>query len=120
MRISDWSSDVCSSDLADDLDLGIVEEGMEQANRVRAAADGGDQHVGKAPLGFQYLFARFVADHRLEIADELGIGVRASDGADDVESVVDVRDPVAQRLVRSEERRVGKECGSPCRSRWSP
>src|SRR3546814_15140333 len=25
-----------------------------------------------------------------------------------------------QRLFRSEERRVGKECGSTCRSRWSP
>ena len=24
------------------------------------------------------------------------------------------------RAVRSEERRVGKECSSPCRSRWSP
>ena len=24
------------------------------------------------------------------------------------------------RLIRSEERRVGKECSSPCRSRWSP
>ena len=24
------------------------------------------------------------------------------------------------RLTRSEERRVGKECSSPCRSRWSP
>ena len=23
-------------------------------------------------------------------------------------------------LVRSEERRVGKECSEPCRSRWSP
>src|SRR3546814_9748202 len=26
----------------------------------------------------------------------------------------------AQYLVRSEERRVGKECVSTCRSRWSP
>ena len=26
----------------------------------------------------------------------------------------------ANVLVRSEERRVGKECSSPCRSRWSP
>src|SRR3546814_8122475 len=33
---------------ADDLDPRIVEEGMEQADGVRAAADGGDQHVGKA------------------------------------------------------------------------
>src|SRR3546814_18450325 len=24
------------------------------------------------------------------------------------------------QVVRSEERRVGKECGSTCRSRWSP
>src|SRR3546814_16643831 len=30
-----------------------------------------------------------------------------------------VRRPLAQRL-RSEERRVGKECVSTCRSRWSP
>src|SRR3546814_2612279 len=28
--------------------------------------------------------------------------------------------PVAQRDTRSEERRVGKECVSTCRSRWSP
>src|SRR3546814_18881609 len=27
---------------------------------------------------------------------------------------------VAKRARRSEERRVGKECVSPCRSRWSP
>src|SRR3546814_15076367 len=26
----------------------------------------------------------------------------------------------ASFLSRSEERRVGQECGSPCRSRWSP
>src|SRR3546814_11089558 len=28
--------------------------------------------------------------------------------------------PIAQALRRSEERRVGKECVSTCRSRWSP
>src|SRR3546814_14512262 len=27
---------------------------------------------------------------------------------------------IQQLGTRSEERRVGKECGSPCRSRWSP
>ena len=27
---------------------------------------------------------------------------------------------LAKPLGRSEERRVGKECSSPCRSRWSP
>src|SRR3546814_13540067 len=35
----------------DALDAGIVEEGMEQAGGVRAAADGGDQHVGGAAFG---------------------------------------------------------------------
>jgi hypothetical protein len=40
-------------------------------------------------------------------------------------TVVQVRDMSAYivvqvRDVRSEERRVGKECGSSCRSRWSP
>src|SRR3546814_7206470 len=29
-------------------------------------------------------------------------------------------EPVAELAVRSEERRVGKECVSTCRSRWSP
>ena len=29
-------------------------------------------------------------------------------------------DLASQRLLRSEERRVGKECCTPCRSRWSP
>src|SRR3546814_14307016 len=32
-----------------------------------------------------------------------------------------LNDPMASlKLVRSEERRVGKECGSTCRSRWWP
>src|SRR3546814_15120649 len=31
-----------------------------------------------------------------------------------------VRDVPAPRVTRSEERRVGKECVSTCRSRWSP
>ena len=30
------------------------------------------------------------------------------------------RDNLAMRMKRSEERRVGKECSSSCRSRWSP
>src|SRR3546814_14581068 len=28
--------------------------------------------------------------------------------------------PKAEKVIRSEERRVGKECVSTCRSRWSP
>ena len=34
--------------------------------------------------------------------------------------VVDNLTAVDEAAVRSEERRVGKECGYQCRSRWSP
>src|SRR3546814_16131938 len=30
-----------------------------------------------------------------------------------------IKDPVVDELIRSEERRVGKECVSTCRFRWS-
>src|SRR3546814_9269052 len=75
MRISDWSSDVCSSDL---------------------------------------------------IAPELGaMALHPGPGAPHVLSQRAGKLPEALRVVqmdhmRSEERRVGKECVSTCRSRWSP
>ncbi len=84
---------------ADDLHAGIVEEGVEQADGVGAAADAGHQRVGQAAFLLQDLFAHFVADHRLEVADHGRVGVRAGGGADQVEGVVDVGHPVAQRLV---------------------
>src|SRR3546814_2374993 len=71
MRISDWSSDVCSSDL-----LGVTPHQYLVRSRLRHAA-------------------RLLADDTCPITDI------AFD-------------------VRSEERRVGKECVSTCRSRWSP
>src|SRR3546814_4107783 len=64
MRISDWSSDVCSSDLCRPPDELAVEPWSA------------------------WLLRR--------------------------------ADPVDRPRLRSEERRVGKECVSTCRSRWSP
>src|SRR3546814_4075881 len=87
MRISDWSSDVCSSDLAH---ASAVQGG------VGAAGDGASAVVGEG--------------HPVAVAPQAG---------EDVE----VRGPVALAVgvaPRSEERRVGKECVSTCRSRWSP
>src|SRR3546814_2645251 len=69
MRISDWSSDVCSSDL-----------------RTNA---GGMPNTCKSNETFGSSGAR-------------------------------VRNAWESALRRSEERRVGKECVSTCRSRWSP
>src|SRR3546814_10761993 len=88
MRISDWSSDVCSSDLIhmpESLDT-IVE-------RCRAS-----------------LVAYQNADYAKQYTD-LVARVLAAEQA---------LHPDAKPRLRSEERRVGKECVSTCRSRWSP
>src|SRR3546814_15933884 len=96
MRISDWSSDVCSSDLL----TNIGEEG--QAGRVEQLRRAGiDCPVicnrgGKGPP-----LAAIIDQYRPSVAvfvDDLGM----------------------HHESRSEERRVGKECVSTCRSRWSP
>src|SRR3546814_20251794 len=82
MRISDWSSDVCSSDLGWEGDRIDVTGGSE----VDAAA----------------IFLPVAITCRLRAI-----------------AATDFRRPwLATR--RSEERRVGKECVSTCRSRWSP
>src|SRR3546814_5054487 len=78
MRISDWSSDVCSSDLG----------------RVVSGVGGQYNFVAKA-------IALMVAQPSM------------------------IKRPVVEQggallVGRSEERRVGKECVSTCRSRWSP
>src|SRR3546814_10149531 len=68
MRIRDWSSDVCSSDLRSSMPPRIRDTASTSCNGPPTS-----QHTIRA-----------------------------------------------QRVARSEERRVGKECVSTCRSRWSP
>jgi hypothetical protein len=77
----------------------VVEEGIEQAHRVRPAADGGDDRVGQAAFGGLHLLLRLLADDRLEIAHHRRIGVRPRHRADAVEGVAHVGHPVAQRVV---------------------
>src|SRR3546814_13697103 len=98
MRISDWSSDVCSSDLKPQLLEAATSNAREQATRF--AEDAG------ATLG------------RLKNANQGVIRVIDDDGSD-----MDSGRTVGKRLrgvSRSEERRVGKECVRTCSSRWSP
>src|SRR3546814_11756110 len=100
MRISDWSSDVCSSDLPQGIDAGgevalEILADVEQHDLVEMRHGGG---------GCRLLLGR--RDHRPQ-----GRLVRRRDL-----QVVGIE--VGE--VRSEERRVGKECVSTCRSRWSP
>ena len=66
---------------------------------VGAAADAGDDLVGQVAEALAHLGDGLGADHRLEVADHGRVRRRAGHGADDVEGVADVGDPVAQRLV---------------------
>src|SRR3546814_14826761 len=108
MRISDWSSDVCSSDLQR-LAVGIV----EVAGYARRVDDLGD---GAHDLLYAYCstYAYGVGDVDLVAAQgqkALGNVNHRFDGGFAL---------VGAAQGRSEERRVGKECVSTCRSRWSP
>src|SRR3546814_12039580 len=85
MRISDWSSDVCSSDLGDDADDAALHRPGEHADRPGSRSGAGDRR-GRAAGGV----------------------------------VPGCRPVFANAGRRSEERSVGKECVSTCRSRWSP
>src|SRR3546814_17553040 len=112
MRISDWSSDVCSSDLrgAQRVEVGCA--AVQQDVRL-ASHDAGGR-------------ARDVEQHRVEtvagrfVPPRAGVGgvgraqVRVSTDAQPREGVAH-----ASEALRSAERRVGKEGVSPCRSRWS-
>src|SRR3546814_10854610 len=74
MRISDWSSDVCSSDLA---------------------------------LATPSTMPRYTVFHFFPLCSTHVLRLLSSA-------------MTSARKSRSEERRVGKECVSTCRSRWSP
>src|SRR3546814_5824479 len=77
MRISDWSSDVCSSDLS------IAGEARAYPLRILIWHQIVNDRVAGVPVVVTYC-------------------------------------PMCNAALRSEERRVGKECVSTCRSRWSP
>src|SRR3546814_20008100 len=105
MRISDWSSDVCSSDLLD-IEIGAT-FGAEPCERT--------------------------IEHRLGGRDELNDDAFAArevrlDGRDQRRQLHCDEDLTEEALLRrfeerdgrSEERSVGKECVCTGRSRWSP
>src|SRR3546814_16733000 len=99
MRISDWSSDVCSSDLL--------------LHRLAAMRHAIEQDVVADEHG--------IAAAQPLLPDAGGEDVRVDVGADVVERVAEGRRVLHYRAqrTRSEERRVGKECVRTCRSRWA-
>src|SRR3546814_17757847 len=99
MRISDWSSDVCSSDLATFPDQIEIQAGryFVRPRYEIVQADGDAANGGRAGR-------RRIAHANVERIDLKPNPELAALGD----------------LIRSEERRGGKECVSTCRYRWSP
>src|SRR3546814_20682327 len=104
MRISDWSSDVCSSDLR--LFDSIIGAAFQDAMRgkLQVADWAKDEVVPSRPTAALAPAPDAVGQPPTE---ELPADEPWEEG-----------EPSAAE--RSEERRVGKECVSQCRSRWSP
>src|SRR3546814_15587735 len=98
MRISDWSSDVCSSDL-------YSRQGRSCHSRRLCR----HRQVGDAGGG-----ARGVGASGLSCARRGPVGDRGRKSGRRIGYLL------ADDRQRSEERRVGKECVSTWRSRWSP
>src|SRR3546814_19324560 len=113
MRISDWSSDVCSSDLKEGAANVIV---RSPKNEVEFA-------LGQAE-DFEILLLRLhVSEKHLGRAlPEDGLRVRRFfDRVGSLEGTYEDPAEFSTFLqARSEERRVGKECVRTCRSRGSP
>src|SRR3546814_12473335 len=101
MRISDWSSDVCSSDL----------EVFIPTRSPKFAVDCCDEHKRKAS-GTQIA--------QLLPFDAFVMSVRVHDSISARERFGRLMMINNQNIDRSEERSVGKECVSTCRTRWSP
>src|SRR3546814_15918815 len=99
MRISDWSSDVCSSDL---------------------------QRTNLVPWSEVFDTPAWNKDTVTVVPN----GAVAPDGTMTMDYIVPTannnqhrilwRGNVTAATTRSEKRRLGKECGSTCRSRWAP
>src|SRR3546814_7849383 len=122
MRISDWSSDVCSSDLKEGRRVVEIEQAMAAAQHfiLPPGSCYTHCHVFGPPDRFPYSSARAyepedtpkeaLAALHARLGVERAVIVQASAHGTDNRAMLD----------RSEERRVGKECVSTCRSRWSP
>ncbi len=81
------------------LHFAILDERMEQPDRVRSAADARDHPVGQLADRRNDLLARLASDHGLKLTHEVGIGMRANRGTQTVVRAVRIGNPVAQRFI---------------------
>src|SRR3546814_14730657 len=109
MRMRDWSSYVCSSDLG--ATRYRLEEKVGSGSWAEIQSSGAISKAlsGKTDGTYSYR-VRACSDANTSTCGEYSV----------VDSIIVEIPPDAPPLIRSEERRVGKECVSTCRSRWCP
>src|SRR3546814_20510200 len=106
MRISDWSSDVCSSDL--------------QGARSWRASDAARSGASQCPLVAIFAVAPPKYPRPMQRGCDRGKSMSIPTTVLCVTLLTLVGGCArADEAIRSEERHVGKECVSTCRSRWS-
>src|SRR3546814_11854613 len=100
MRISDWSSDVCSSDLV----TVTIEHGTKGGKTIRGNYEVGPSRRIVVPMSLADRLWHYLEYERPRL----------------MKTYIKSGKTKAEQEARSEERRVGKEGVSTCRSRWSP
>src|SRR3546814_19333734 len=118
MRISDWSSDVCSSDLV--LHLLALEGDLFEMAESLAAEFLGPVDAGEARVELRLLIA---AAEREVLLDAQPLARRLAEGRHP--RFAQGRGPGTPGFdiphsARSDERRVGNDCVSTCRFGWCP
>src|SRR3546814_11143767 len=118
MRISDWSSDVCSSDLIGQKTLFAMaddrwsfSEALEYGPDATNPAGSDGKPISERQWSRVRGHALTQGDRLAEHLETLGIGLLFRGSPGFPSALLD--------LERSEERRGGKACVSTCRSRWS-
>src|SRR3546814_14192889 len=117
MRISDWSSDVCSSDLSSSVDKATA--CPHCLPRLERRSLSPYARFGLRCFAITSLSRFAVKNPRSWIAAAVRL---VSKHENLIEKIVHSRAEGIDNCCcsRSEERRVGKECVSTCRSRWTP
>src|SRR3546814_13374904 len=104
MRISDWSSDVCSSDLRlkDFIEEALIQ--IRQGTKMAGALPPNEviMEINTCPER-RYIDGKFIEE--IIVCDPSPLASRIK---------------ITVQMKRSEERLVGKECVSTCRSRCAP
>src|SRR3546814_1776824 len=114
MRISDWSSDVCSSDLDMIRQMQQSTRGVEPSVLIDLFLNGLDIIYDETlKQGCRLVLRDHSHSHYCS-------GAAVSDEPHLAAMVAQRHEVVSVVTVRSDERRVGKECVSTGRSRWEP